>query len=88
MARLVCDDCWADLDPDVSVTVTFCTCAPAGAPFGVIRQRARAGPKVPGPGAARHARGLIVERPRSSSRGAAPLRKGTVTTPPWPRWHG
>jgi hypothetical protein len=46
-ARVVCDDCWADLSPAVTVTVTFYVCSTrpgrggAGEPFAVIRQRAR-----------------------------------------------
>jgi hypothetical protein len=46
-ARLICDDCWADLTPAVTVTVTYYICSTrpdhpgAARPFGVIRQRAR-----------------------------------------------
>lgn len=53
-ARAVCDDCWADLNPAVTVTVTFYTCStrPAGRgtgePFAVIRQRARSDHGPPG----------------------------------------
>ena len=46
-ARLLCDDCYADLAPDITVTATYYACSthpydpgPKG-PFAVIRQRTR-----------------------------------------------
>jgi hypothetical protein len=41
--RAVCDDCFADLDPAITVTVTFFSARSAGGrePFAVIRQRIR-----------------------------------------------
>jgi hypothetical protein len=52
-ARLICDDCRADLDPAVTVTVVYHACsARAGGlglkgPFGVIRQRIRSDLEFP-----------------------------------------
>lgn len=46
-ARLICDNCWADLNPRVTVTVTYYTCTATPHdpgrenPFAVIRQRTR-----------------------------------------------
>ena len=41
--RAVCDGCFADLDPAITVTVTFCSARSSGSrePFAVIRQRIR-----------------------------------------------
>ena len=40
--RLLCDNCYADLSPGITVTVTYFVCQHDGShPFGVIRQRAR-----------------------------------------------
>lgn len=56
--RLLCDNCYADLAPDIAVTVTFYSCntypydpGPEG-PFAVIRQRSRSDQKLPDPGQA------------------------------------
>jgi hypothetical protein len=50
--RVVCDDCWADLNPAVTVTVTFYACSARpgalGAPFAVIRRRERSDHGPPG----------------------------------------
>jgi hypothetical protein len=41
-ARLLCDNCYADLNPDITVSVTYFVCQHYGShPFGVIRQRSR-----------------------------------------------
>jgi hypothetical protein len=46
--RLLCDDCYADLNPDITVSVTYFVCQyPGRDPFGVIRQRARSDEKYP-----------------------------------------
>jgi hypothetical protein len=51
-ARAVCDDCYADLNPAITVTVTFFSARSAGSsqPFAVIRQRTRSDHDYPGLG--------------------------------------
>jgi hypothetical protein len=51
-ARTVCDDCWADLNPGITVTVEFFAARSAGSsePFAVIRQRTRSDRDYPGLG--------------------------------------
>jgi hypothetical protein len=55
-ARLLCDNCYADLSPDIEVRATFYSCStypydpgPEG-PFAVIRQRSRSDEEVPDTG--------------------------------------
>lgn len=55
-ARLLCDNCYADLSPTIEVTATFYCCStypydpgPEG-PFAVVRQRSRSDEKVPDAG--------------------------------------
>jgi len=50
--RAVCDDCWADLNPAITVTVKFFSARPDGSPepFMVIRQRTRSDHGYPGLG--------------------------------------
>lgn len=57
-ARVLCDNCYADLSPDIEVTVSFYCCStypydpgPEG-PFAVIRQRSRSDQKDPDSGQA------------------------------------
>ena len=47
--RAVCDDCFADLNPAITVTVTFFSARSAGSsePFAVIRQRTRSDEPYP-----------------------------------------
>ncbi len=51
-AAAVCDNCYADLNPGITVTVTFFSARPAGGgePFMVIRQRDRSDHDYPGLG--------------------------------------
>jgi hypothetical protein len=47
-ARLLCDNCYAGLSPDITVTVTYFACQHYGShPFGVIRQRTRSDQDYP-----------------------------------------
>jgi hypothetical protein len=47
-ARLLCDDCYADLAPGITVSVAWYACASGGGePFGVIRQRKRSDERYP-----------------------------------------
>lgn len=47
-ARLLCDNCYADLSPDVTVGVTYFVCQHYGShPFGVIRRRTRSDQDYP-----------------------------------------
>jgi hypothetical protein len=46
--RLLCDNCYADLSPDIAASVTYFICQYYGSsPFGVIRQRSRSDEKYP-----------------------------------------
>ena len=46
--RLLCDNCYADLSPDITVSVTYFVCQHYGShPFGVIRQRTRSDQDYP-----------------------------------------
>ena len=51
-AAAVCDDCWADLHPDITVTVTFFSASlvRGSEPFMVIRRRTRSDRSYPGLG--------------------------------------
>jgi hypothetical protein len=51
-ARLVCDNCWADLHQGVTVTVAYYTCSagPGRGPFAVIRQLRRSDQEPPAAG--------------------------------------
>jgi len=51
-ARAVCDDCYADLHPAITVTVKFFSARSSGTsqPFAVIRQRTRSDHDYPGLG--------------------------------------
>jgi hypothetical protein len=45
---LLCDNCYADLSPDITVSVTYFVCQHYGShPFGVIRQRTRSDQDYP-----------------------------------------
>jgi hypothetical protein len=49
--RLLCDNCYADLSPGITIAVTYFICQYYGDhPFGVIRQRARSDQDYPDQG--------------------------------------